>query len=171
MFKKLLTIAALLSFVTGLAMAQGMSPVKVNKITVTPASFRIGDILSFSIEIENTSTSAYGCVNGAYFKAFLQVFKATPYHVSNLLWDTSQALTTNLAPGEKRTVAFTAKWTVPNIATDKFIFLAGGPVCAPDEFNQTTAFPFYQTCTYSALATVMRPEVIRIAVKDILKKK
>jgi len=170
MFKKLLTIAALLSFVTGLAMAQGMSPVKVNKITVTPASFRIGDILSFSIEIENTSTSAYGCVNGAYFKAFLQVFKATPYHVSNLLWDTSQALTTNLAPGEKRTVAFTAKWTVPNIATDKFIFLAGGPVCAPDEFNQTTPFTYYQTCTYAALVT-MRPEVIRIAVKDILKKK
>lgn len=171
MFKKLLTIAALCFFVTGLVMAQGMSPVKVNKITITPATFRIGDTLSFSIEIENTSTSAYGCVRGAYFKAFLHAFKAAPYHISNLLWDTSQPLTTNLGPGEKRTVTFTARWTVPSIDTDKFIFLAGGPACAPDEFNQTTAFTYYQTCTYAALATILRPEVIRIATKEILKKK
>jgi hypothetical protein len=170
MFKKLLIMAALCFFVTGLVMAQGTSPVKVNRITVTPASFKIGDTLSFSIEIENTSTSAYACVNGAYFKAFLHVFKATPYHVSNLLWETSQPLTTNLAPHERRTVAFSAKWTVPNIATDKFIFLAGGPVCAPDEFNQTTAITFYQTCIYAPLVAV-RPETLRIAVKDILKKK
>jgi hypothetical protein len=170
MFKKLLIMAALCFFVTGLVMAQGTSPVKVNRITVTPASFKIGDTLSFSIEIENTSTSAYACVNGTYFKAFLHVFKATPYRIDNQLWETSQPLTTNLAPHERRTVTFTARWTVPNIVTDKFIFMAGGPICAPDEFNQSTVITFYQTCTYTALATI-RPEVIRIAAKDILKKK
>jgi len=170
MFRKLLTMAALCVFVAGLVMAQGTSPVKVNRITVTPAQFKIGTTLSFSIEIENTSTSAYGCVNGTYFKAFLHAFKATPYHISNLLWETSQPITANLAPNEKRTVTFTEKWTVPNIATDKFIFLAGSPICAPDEFNQSLALTFYQTCSYAALATI-RPEFIRIAVKDILKKK
>lgn len=138
-----------------LGIAQGTSPVKVNRIIVTPATFKIGDELTITVEIENTARSAYGCVGGAHFKVYLHVFKATPFHVSNMLWSTDQPLTTALNPGEKRSITFTSKWTAPNIDTDRFIFLAGGPICASDEFNRTASRTFSRRCIYSS------PQLIR----------
>jgi hypothetical protein len=154
--------------VPNLGIAQGTSPVKVNKITVTPATFKIGNNLTITVEIENTSRSTYGCVGGTYFKVFLSVFKATPFHVSNQLWTTNQPLTTALNPGEKRSITFTSKWTVPNIDTDKFIFHAGGPICAPDEFNQTASRTFSRSCTYSSPLLVIHPG-IGVHIKELLR--
>lgn len=150
-----------------LGMAQGASPVKVNKITVTPDTFKTGDTLTITVDIENTSKSAYGCVGGPYFKVFLNVFKATPFTVSNQLWTTNQALNTPLNPGEKRSITFTSKWTVSNIDTDKFILQAGSPICAPDEFNQTASRTFSRSCTYTSPAPTVISPGVGINIKEL----
>ena len=145
-------------------LAQGTSPVKVKKIEVNPDSFKVGKILTISVEIQNTSNKRYGCVGGTHYKVFLNIFKATPYHVSNQVWKTSQPLSAILSPGEQKTITFSAKWKVPNIDTDRFIFRAGGPICAPDEFNQTAAITFLRTCVYRLLPKF---KLIRKATKKL----
>ncbi len=148
MFKKLILIVLVSFFIAGNCLAQGMSPVKVTKLKVTPSSFKAGDVLTFTIEIMNTSRNTYGCVGATYFKVFLDVFNAERFHVDNWLWGTEQSLTSPLAPGEKRTITFSSKWTVPKITSDKVVFVGGGPICAPDEFNQIAHITFSQTCSY-----------------------
>jgi hypothetical protein len=146
--KKIDLILLVSLLIAGNVFAQGASPVKVNKITVTPSSFKAGDVLTFTIEIQNTSRNTYGCVGDSGFKVFLDVFNAERLQMDNWLWGTEQPLTSPLAPGEKRTITFSSKWTVPKICPEKIVFLGGGPWCAPDEFNQTAYITFSQTCLY-----------------------
>lgn len=151
----------------GLIMAQGTSPVKVNKITTSPASFKAGNTVSISIEIENTARSNYGCVGEACFQIFVQIFKARPPIMTNFLFETTLSLNAALSAGEKKTITFPARWVVPNIDTDKFIFNATGPICAPDEFGQMLSKTFLKSCSYSATSTI---ELIRIHKKDLIRK-
>lgn len=152
-----------------LVTAQGTSPVRVNKISVSPSSFKAGDRLTITIEIENTSRSRYGCVGGAYFKAFLSIYKAEPFTVSNRLWETDQTLRANLRPGEKRTVTFASRWTVPSMNYEKYIFNATGPICAPDEFGRSAKKEYVSSCTYSSPMPLLR--LPKVATKDLIKKK
>lgn len=146
-------------------MAQGISPVKVNRIIASPSPFKEGNTVSISVEIENKATKNYGCVGTDYFKVGLKIYKST-VSPANKLWETSQALTSALGPGEKRTVAFSANRTVPNIDTDKFIFVATGPLCAPDEFGQSTSLTFLRRCRYEEL---IKMEIIKVPKTDIPK--
>jgi len=131
-------------------LAQGISPIRVNKITVTPATFKAGDRLKITIEIENTASVTYGCVGDRWFHAYVGVYKNTPFNTTNRIWNTEVRLTTPLRAGEKRGVRFLSDWDVPKIETDKFIFLAWGPVCAPDEFGMQTQKTYIRSCSYSS---------------------
>jgi hypothetical protein len=148
-------------------LAQGMSPVNVNKITVSPLPFKVGERVTISLELENTATGNYGCVGGVYYKAFIHIFKAKPFTVDNVVWETSQALTAPFRPGEKRTVTFTSTWTVPNTETINYFFSCGSPVCAPDEFGQHLVVTYYRSCVYNSLQ--VNPEIIRLSVKELYK--
>jgi hypothetical protein len=165
--KKISLILLVLLLIAGNVLAQGTSPVKVNKLTVTPSSFKAGDVLTFTIEIQNTSRNTYGCVGGSYFKVYLYVFNADRMHVDNLLWKTEQTLTSPLAPGEKRTITFSSKWTVPKICPEKIVFVGWGPMCAPDEFSQMAKIIFNQTCLYGMIKVPLVTGTMRI--KDLIK--
>jgi len=148
-------------FIPHLTMAH--SPVKVNKIIVSPVPFKAGNTVSISVEIENTARSNYGCVGTELFKVFLSIWKSDVVP-GNYLWSTSQPLTAVLGPGEKRTIAFSANWTVPNIDPDKFIFHASGPLCPPDKYREGAELSFLRSCSYSPIAPM---EYIRIRKIDI----
>lgn len=137
--------------VPSLIMANGTSPVKVINMIVYPASFKVGDTVSISVAIENTARSHYGCVHGATFKVFLNIYKASQPTLANLSWETSQPLTEVLNPGGRKVIAFDAKFRVPAIGTDKFLFIATGPFCTPDGFGQTLSRTFFRSESYSAL--------------------
>ena len=168
-FKKavltILPVFILLLILPALSMAQGSSPVKVTKIMVNPNSFKAGNTISFSIEIQNTSTSSYGC-SGA--KVSIHIYKATPYTVSNRVWHTEQPFSATMAPGEKKTVSFSGKWRVPNFCPNQFIVLAKGTICAPDEFDQSKADTFSKTCVYKRRQLLIRRPIHRRPVKKKL---
>ena len=148
-----LGLALLLAFGT-YAVAQGTSPVKVSSVSVSPTSFKAGDNVTITVQLENISASPYGCVGGAYFKVAVYVFKASPYTVTNQIWSADQVLTTPLAAHERRTVTLTTKWSVPNLDTPSFHVMAWSPVCAPDEFGQNAVLTINKTCVYSYTPTI-----------------
>jgi hypothetical protein len=154
-----LSIALLMAFGT-FAMAQGTSPVKIVSVSVSPTSFKAGDAVTVTVQIENTAATPYGCVGAGFFKVAAYVFKAAPHTVTNQVWSAEQALTTPLAAHERRTVALTTKWTVPNIDTPSFQVVAWSPVCAPDEFGQNAVITIGKSCVYSyspALTLIRMP--------------
>jgi hypothetical protein len=129
-------------------LAQGTSPVKVTGISVSPTTFKAGDTVTVTVKLHNTATKPYDCVGGGHFAVSVYVFKASPYTVANQVWSASQPLTTPLGAGENRTVTLSTKWTVPNIDTSTFHFMAWSPVCAPDEFGQTATLKVNRECVY-----------------------
>lgn len=143
-----------------IAVAQGVSPVKVNKIVVSPSPFKVGDALTFTVEIENTSNSTYGCVNTLGFIVQISVFKSDTSE-KNLIWVGSQKLTTPLSAGEKRTVTLTSKWKVPPEVVDinKIIFRAYGPACAEGDLliQQNAELTCYRSCSFAPLKLIVLP--------------
>lgn len=130
-------------------LAQGSSPVKVTGITVAPASLPAGTQATFTVALQNLGTKAYGCVGTPGFAVHVYVFKAQPYTTTNLVWQGSQTLATPLNPGERRSVALAAKWTVPAASTAPTLYvMAWSPVCAPDEFGQNAQIKLDQECIY-----------------------
>lgn len=130
-------------------LAQGSSPVKVTGITVTPASLPAGTQATFTVALQNAGTKAYGCVGTPGFAVHVYVFKAQPYTTTNLVWQGSQALTTPLNPGERRSITLATPWTVPPATTAPTLYVtAWSPVCAPDEFGQNAQIKLEQECIY-----------------------
>jgi hypothetical protein len=153
-----------------LALAQGTSPVKVTSIAVAPASFKAGDAVTITVQVENSATRPYGCVGTPYFQVSVNIFKAEPYTTTNMIWQGEQALTTPLAAGERRTVTLSMRWTVPNLDVSSFHVTAWSPLCAPDEFGQFAKVIINKSCVYTYQP---RLEIIRTPIRDlqILRKK
>lgn len=149
---------------SGLALAQGTSPVKVTGITVSPTSVQAGTNVTISVNLKNEGTAAYGCVGSEWMKAAVYIFKAQPYTVDNQIWQGSQALTANLAPGESKRVTLAAKWTVPNLDIPTFHIMAWSPVCAPDEFGQSAVLKLNKACVWRALPKF---EFVKMPLKEI----
>jgi hypothetical protein len=146
------------------ALAQGTSPVKVSSISVSPTNFKAGDNVTITTQLENTSANSYGCTGGAYFAVSVYVFKAAPYTVANQVWQATQALPTALAGHERRTVALTTRWPVGSLDTPSYHIMAWSPVCAPDEFGQSTVLTIPKTCVYSYTP---RFEIIRRPIREM----
>jgi hypothetical protein len=130
------------------ALAQGTSPVKVSSISVSPTSFKAGDNVTITAKLENTSANSYGCTGTTHFAVSVYVFKAAPYTVTNQVWHATQALPTALAGRERRTVTLTTRWPVGSLDTPSYHIMAWSPVCAPDEFGQSTVLTIPKTCVY-----------------------
>jgi hypothetical protein len=114
---------------SGVIAAQGMSPVQVTSITLSPTTCDPGDIVTVTITLHNISSQPYNC-NG--MKAEIYAFKATPYTVTNRIWQAMQPVT-SFAAGEQRNVTFATKFMVPANLVELH-FQARGPVCPPHEF-------------------------------------
>jgi hypothetical protein len=151
MLKRIVS-AVLLSLLVGVSlMAQGASPVKVTGISVSPSTFKAGDVVTVTVTLANGSTSSYGCA-GLQVQVYL--YKASPYTVTNQIWHASQPVASPMAGGETRAVTLSAKWTVPNIDTPTFHIMAWGPVCAPHEFGQNAVLKVDKTCVYVYRRTI-----------------
>lgn len=145
--------AVLLSFffllmliLPGTVFGQGSSPVEVKAISLTPTTFKPGNMVTINVTLHNASTKAYGCSG---MKIWLYVFKAKPTTTTNQIWSSEQAIGVNsMAANETRTVAFTQQFTVPAQNYPQLIFNAWGPICAPDEFGQYASLVVGQECMY-----------------------
>jgi hypothetical protein len=150
------------------AMAQGTSPIKVNSINVAPTSFKAGDSVTVTIQLENTRATSYGC---AGMQAAVYAFKAEPYTTTNEVWRATQPVASPMAANEKRIVTFTTKWTVPNVDAPTFSLLAWSPACAPDEFGQSLVLKINKSCVYSYTPSFQRVRLPATATRPLLKQR
>ncbi|HDP94999.1 MAG TPA: hypothetical protein ENN40_06530 [Candidatus Aminicenantes bacterium] len=136
-------VACLFLLVTSVV-AQGTSSVKVTDISLSPTTFKAGDLVTVKVTLRNEATATYGC-NG--MEAAVYAFKAKPFTVSNQLWQAKQGVAPMTA-GATKEVTFSAKFTVPSGDYPVLYFMAWSPVCAPDEFGQTAQLEVNQECVY-----------------------
>jgi hypothetical protein len=151
---KYIGLVAILLFAFSVpVMAQGTSPVAVTGISVSPDTFKAGDQVTVTIRLKNNGTRSYGCSS---FKASVYIFKAAPYTTTNQVWQASQALPSPMAAGATQSVTFTSKWLVPNANPSSYHVMAWSPVCAPDEFGQSSVIEIDRECVYkySPLRTI-----------------
>lgn len=146
MSRRIVFLSIMLLLIGGIAMAQ--SPIKVNGVSLSPTSFAAGDAVAITVNLENAGTTSYGCVGGAFFKLWVPIYKAASFTTANQIWSGEAALTSPMAPGEKRSITLSTTWTVPNLDVPAFHFQAWGPVCAPDEFGNTATLKVNRSCVY-----------------------
>jgi hypothetical protein len=148
----LAVFALLMLLLPGAVFSQGSSPVEVKTISLSPTTFKSGDNVTVTVTLHNASTNAYSCSG---MKAYLYVFKAKPYLVTNRIWSSEQAIgVTSMAAGESRTATFTQKFTVPAQNYPQLFFNAWGPICAPDEFGQSASLTVGQECVYKVFSRI-----------------
>ncbi|MBN1196602.1 MAG: hypothetical protein JXA62_04275 [Candidatus Aminicenantes bacterium] len=136
-------VACLFLLVTSVV-AQGTSSLKVTDITLSPTTFKAGDLVTVKITLRNDTSATYGCSG---MEAVVYAFKAKPFTVSNQLWQAKQGVAP-MAAGATKEVTFSTKFTVPSGNYPVLYFLAWSPVCAPDEFGQTAQLEVDQECVY-----------------------
>src|SRR5439155_10179725 len=104
--------------------AQGVSQIKVDRIDVSPASFRAGTALTVSIAIKAPPTNATGAI-----RAYANFFKANAsgrltYLADDYLGGVHQNEPA-LTAGQTRPVTFTQTFAVPSPSTGTIFLVAG----------------------------------------------
>jgi hypothetical protein len=145
------------------AVAQGTSAIKVTGISVSPTSLKAGAVATITVNLKNEGVAAYGGCAGASVAVY--IFKDQPYTVTNQVWQAQQALGSAMAPGSTRPITFTAKWTVPAGDVPTYHIMAWSPVCAPDEFGQTSVLKLNKACVYQYTPKF---EMMRLPIRERL---
>ncbi len=147
MVRQTAVISCLLLLLGATAFA-GDSSVQVTSISVSPTTFKAGDVVTVTVKLKNISANPYTCIGGQFYKVTVNVFKAEPYTVANRIWTTTQPLTVPMPGGATQTVTLAQKWTVPNIDTPTYHFQAWGPLCGSDEFGGMAVLKVNKVCVY-----------------------
>jgi hypothetical protein len=157
MNRRTIGVCIVLFALPAMLLAQGTSPLKVTRITISPASVAAGARVAISVSIQNTSTATYGC-SGPNSGVTVYVFKAEPYSTANKVWETTQPVAP-FAAGETRAVPISTQWVVPAGDVESYHIVAWSGVCGSDEFGQQAALKLRKACTYSALPTLLLPNI------------
>lgn len=157
MNRRTIGVCIVLLILPAMLLAQGMSALKITRITISPASVAAGARVAISLNVQNTSTATYGCSGGN--SAFVvQVFNAEPYRATGQVWRATQPLAP-FAAGETRAVPISTPWLVPVGDAAIYHILAYSGVCGSDEFGQSAVLKLRKTCTYTSLPTLPGPKI------------
>lgn len=168
---KNLSLILLVSILIPINLIAGDSPVEIRVFTVTPTPFKTGDTLSFTVEIENTSDSAYGSPRH-FMKVSISIYK-DEWKLENNLWYYEQDIGTySLAPKERRTVRISQGWIVPkDLCAKQIIIIAGAPYSGdPDERANMVRRNFFSNCSFSPPSLPIPLEKINVKMRELLNK-
>lgn len=156
-------VFAFLVLLPGIVWAQGMSAIRVTAIQTTPASFKLGDNLTFRVTLKNETASPLGGNYG--YRVFLTVFAGDVCYRADdpnchIMWNTNVQQTGAIPPGGTVQVTIPGSYRVTQTA-DKYCFTS----CAidpPNEFCESHEMCAAATCTYQTPMTFapVRPELV-----------
>ena len=149
-----LTCGALL-VASGIAADQGTSPMKVDKITLSPATFKAGNSVTVAVTVRNGGTKVYGCPGENTWAVWFIMTRAEPspgggVSTSDFLWSAYEPLGSAMKPGESRTVAASHKWLVPALDLPSVYAFAAGGGCSPDHEFQSAVVRQERVSFYQA---------------------
>jgi len=133
----IISLMAALFIFSAMSFAQGSSPLKITKITVTPSPFKNDDTLNFSVEVENPTSAATYADFGIWFYV-------NEDGMSKYIGTTNSA---KLNAGEKRIVNIAQTYKVAK-SFHKICFVFT-PIDAPNEFGTEFQSCYTASCTYN----------------------
>jgi hypothetical protein len=149
--QKIIAIAVIL-MVGLVSTALAVDDLKVTKFTVSPSSFKKGNNLSFSVEVENPTDST---VSGAGNILF-DILDGTPERAGPGSFIGRTPIPT-IAPHSKVTVALGQSYSVPSNADDLITFQIRLPSIVPGgEFGPVYRYKYIASCTYAPKPATLR---------------